>query len=167
MTSNIAGHIREVLLGMACVLHDLVLKEGCELRCALGSAGRPKTSALAGERDQELLGATPATNPGEGNTRCRASSYLRPFSLGGGPRVEAHERPGWSRDEGCELLFGRAHRVRQGVCGVALFPPRQGAAGDAPDVAIPKRLEKEHSGKRRVSALAHAEDRRIEVARQR
>ena len=82
MTSNIAGHIREVLLGMAYVLHDLVLKEGCELRFALGSAGRAKTSALAGERDQELLGATPATNPGEGNTRCRASSYLRPFTFG-------------------------------------------------------------------------------------
>jgi hypothetical protein len=56
---------REHPLGMAHPLHDLVSEEGRELRRALGSTGRAHPTALARERDQELLGTAPAANARE------------------------------------------------------------------------------------------------------
>ena len=56
---------REDPLGMAHLLHDLVLEEGRHLRRPLGSAGGAQPAPLAGERDQELLGTAPAANPRE------------------------------------------------------------------------------------------------------
>ena len=52
-------------LGMAHVLHDLVLEEGGKLGHPLGATGGTHSSTLAGERHQEPLGTPPAANPCE------------------------------------------------------------------------------------------------------
>ena len=56
---------REDPLGMAHLLHDLVMEESRELRRPLGSARGAQPSSLAGKRHQELLGTAPAANPRE------------------------------------------------------------------------------------------------------
>jgi hypothetical protein len=56
---------REHPLGMAHLLHDLVLEEGGELGRPLGATGGTHSSTLAGEGDQVLLGTPPAANPCE------------------------------------------------------------------------------------------------------
>ena len=59
--------------------------------------------------------------------------------------------------------FGRRRGPLSGVGDKALLSPGEGPAGDAAHIAIAERLEKQYAGQRGVPALAHAEDRRVEI----